>query len=200
MSISDIRPDLVPLDIHGMTAELAETYDEYVRDVSPDNMAVSLLTATYFLYLCRALKAKAVVDFGSGFSSYVAGYYAAEAGGYVDAVSVDDNDEWMKKTGEFIGARQIYTELMSWEHYQHTHHQHNVALYDLSSGDIRESGMELVARRTKPGGVVLFDDANHKSHREVMQAVAMKFRWDLYFLHEYTTDPYGRFTALLIKP
>ena len=200
MSILDIRPDLVPPDIDSMREELAGAYGTYTQTVSPNNMAVSIQTACYFLFLLRALDAKQAADFGSGFSSYVLGKYASESSHYVDAVSVDDNDEWMARTGEFLGSCHLYSELMSWEHYKHTHFQHDVALYDLANGDVRNAGMELVARRTKSGGVVLFDDAMHQGHRETMQAVAMKFRWDLYFLTEYTTDQYGRFAALMVKP
>jgi predicted O-methyltransferase YrrM len=197
--ILDVHPDLVPADIRSMCADLSGAYEEYVRDVSPNNMAVSLLTATYFLYLCRALNAHSVADFGSGFTSYVAGLYAKEAEG-VDAVSVDDDEEWLEKTRTFIEARHLKSDLMMWEDYKHTHTAHDVACYDLANGEVRNAGMELVARRTKPGGVVLFDDAMHAGHRAEMERVAHKFRWDLFFLHEYTTDQYGRFAALMIKP
>ncbi len=200
MSVADVRPDLVPPDIKSVCDELVGAYGTYTQDVSPNNMAVSLQTAAYFLFLLRALKAKRAVDFGSGFSSYVLGKYASGQGQYIDAVSVDDSPEWMERTGEFLASAHLYTELMSWEHYQNTHHQHDVALYDLGNGEVREAGMELVARRTRPGGVVLFDDAQHEGHRNRMQEVAAKFRWDLFFLTEYTTDQYGRFTALLVKP
>jgi predicted O-methyltransferase YrrM len=200
MTIADSRPDLAPADIGSLHSELGDVYGEYTRGVSPDNMAVSLETATYFLYLCRTLGARSVADFGSGFSSYVVGLYASEAAHDVDTVSVDDDPEWLAKTAGFLGEQHVYSELMSWEHYKHTHHQHDVALYDLGNGEVREAGMELVARRTKSGGVVLFDDAMHEGHRNRMQEIATKFRWDLYFLHEYTMDKYGRFTALLVKP
>lgn len=199
MSILDIHPHLVPPDIGSMCADLSDVYNEYTRDVSPNNMAVSLRTAVYFLYLCRALDARSVADFGSGFTSYIAGLYAQEVGG-VDAASVDDNAEWLEKTRTFIEARQLKSDLMLWDDYKHTHTAHDVACYDLGNGEVRNAGMELVARRTKPGGVVLFDDAMHAGHRSEMERVAHKFRWDLFFLHEYTTDQYGRFAAVMIKP
>lgn len=199
VNIFNVRPDLVPPDLDSLIAELRDQYGDYTANVSPDSMAVSIQTAAYFLFLLRALNAKQAADFGSGFSSYVLGKYADEADHYVDAVSVDDSPQWLERTGDFLEAAELHTELMSWEHYRHTHFQHEVALYDLGNGAVREAGMEVVARRTKAGGVVLFDDANHEGHRNQMQEVARKLHWDLYFLHEYTTDHYGRFTALLVK-
>ncbi len=163
-------------------------------------MAVSLKTASYFLHLLRVLDAKSAADFGSGFSSYVLGKFADETHHYVDAVSVDDDPEWLEKTEAFLGFRHVYTELMSWEHYQHVHFQHDVALYDLASGDVRNAGMELVCRRTKSGGVVLVDDMHAATHRETIEGIAKRFRWDLYFLYDWTQDEYGRFAALLVKP
>ncbi len=199
MSIADVRPDLVPPDLDKLCEELAGAYEEYTSKVSPDNMAVSIKTAAYFLFLLRALDAVRPADFGSGFSSYVLGKYASEHGQYVDATSVDDSAEWLERTGEFLSSAHLYTELMSWSHYKNTHHHHDVVLYDLGNGQLREIGMEMVARRTVSGGVVLFDDVQHESHRAQMQDVATKVRSKLYFLHEYTSDQYGRFAALLVK-
>ena len=198
MSLLDVRPDLVPPSMD-LRDELAFAYEEYTRDVSPDNMAVSLLTATYLLFLCRSRNARRVADFGSGFTSYVLARYASETE-KVTVTSVDDSEEWLGKTKTFIEARGLRSNLTMWDDYKEADIHHDVACYDLGKGDVREAGMELVARRTRPGGVVLFDDAMHYSHRVAMERVAEKFRWDLYFLQDDTTDYYGRFAALLVRP
>lgn len=199
MTLADVRPDLVPpsMDIRD---ELVGVYDEYTRDVSPDNMAVSVLVASYLLYLCRSLKATHVADFGSGFTSYTLAKYATEVDEPVTVTSVDDNEEWLGKTKTFIEARGLRSNLTMWYDYQDADIHHDVACYDLGSGATREAGMELVARRTRPGGVVLLDDAMHYSHRVAMERVARKFKWDLFFLQDDTTDYYGRFAALLVRP
>jgi predicted O-methyltransferase YrrM len=196
--IADVRPDLTPVSMD-LRSELAFAYDEYTRDVSPDNMAVSLLTATYLLFLCRSLGAKRVADFGSGFTSYVLARYAAETEA-VTVTSVDDDAEWLGKTKTFIETRGFRSNLTMWDDYCEADIHHDVACYDLGKGDVRNRGMELVARRTRPGGVVLFDDAMHDGHRSVMEAISREFRWDLFFLQDQTTDSYGRFAALLVKP
>ena len=113
---------------------------------------------------------------------------------------MDDNEEWLDKTGQFLDGSGLKSELLTWEDYKVTHTGHDVACYDLGGGDVRERGMELVARRTRPGGVILFDDAHHDGHRRQMVDIAERFRWDLFFLQDLTTDSYGRFGALMVRP
>lgn len=189
---------LIP-DIHGSMNELAEAYGEYTRDVSPNNMAVSLETATYLLFLCRTFHALRVADFGSGFTSYVLAKYAAETDEPVTVTSVDDNEEWLGKTKTFLEAHGLRSNLTMWDDYKNADICHDVALYDLANGEIRNSGMELICRRTRPGGAVIMDDAHHDGHRAEMNRVARKFRWQLHYLTDDTVDQYGRFSALMIR-
>ena len=200
MTILTALPDLVPADIGTAKDELADVYVDYTKTVSPDNMAVSLLTATYLLFLCRTLKARHVADFGSGFTSYVLARYAAETDGPVTVTSVDDDREWLERTGTFLDRYGLRTNLTMWDDWQDTKIRHDVGCYDLSRGDIRDAGMEQVARRTRPRGVVVLDDAHHEGHRETMRKVSKRLRWDLYGLQDYTTDHHHRFAALLVRP
>ena len=180
--------------IHG------DAYRDYTERVSPDNMAVSIRVAAYLMFLCKSRHALRVADFGSGFTSYILATYAAETDEAVTVTSVDDDEEWLKKTGEFLAERDLHTNLTMWSDYQDAEIHHDVACYDLGSGAVRDGGMDLVVRRTRPGGVVLFDDANHLGHRKTMREIAERYRFDLYGLQAETTDMYGRYDALMVRP
>lgn len=185
-------------DTDSLRFELANVYERYVGKVSPDNMAVSLKTAVYLLHVCRTVEAKVVADFGSGFTSYVLAYYADQAPYEVTVRSVDDDAGWLAKTGLFLAEHDLSSNLHLWDEYLEFDLKHDVACYDLGRGDVRDSGMAEVAERTRPGGLILFDDAQHEGHRDTMTNLALRHHWDLHFLQDETTDTYGRFAALMV--
>ena len=58
---------------------LAPEHRTYTRDVSPDPIAISLELSVFLSVVCDALGPRAILDLGSGFSSYVFRSYAKEA-------------------------------------------------------------------------------------------------------------------------
>ncbi len=189
---------------HGdLTSELADAYAEYTRDVSPNNMAMSLESAGYLLFLCRSRRAKRVADFGSGFSSYVLAHHAETADYEVLVDSVDDDRDWMAKSEQFCAAHSMALtdhRFYLWDFYAKQDHKLDLSFHDLASGAKREAAMSYVADWTVPGGVVMFDDAHHVGHRQEMGKVCRDRGWRCYPLHDWTRDSYGRFSALGMSP
>lgn len=181
-------------------AELADAYDEYTANVSPDNMAVSLIAATYLLSVCRDKKLVDVADFGSGFTSYVLAHYARTADYPVTVTSIDTDPEWLARTDEFLTAHELQSRLVLWDDYLTEEQAHDLICYDLGGGDVREAGMPVVLDRISPNGVVLFDDAQHIGHADAMRAACRARRRDLYSLRDETLDDYGRFMAVSVRP
>ena len=182
------------------TEELADKYAEYTATVSPDNMAISLETSARLLAECRETGSRRVADFGSGFSSWTLGHYATTAPYPVTVVSVDTSEEWLGKTRQFIGREHHAAHrLMLWDEYQAGEYVHDLALYDLDRGHIRNQGMAIVAANLATDGRLIFDDAQHVGHRAQMVRTCQHNRMDLRYLQDDTTDSYGRFAAMGVR-
>jgi predicted O-methyltransferase YrrM len=178
-----------------LRAELVPAYVDYCWNVSRRSMALSLETAVLLWQVCRAAGAASVADFGSGFSSYVLRRYAAETGG-VTVTSVDDNAVWLARTAEFAGRHGVGGgEFVLWADYQASPGgPHDVVLHDLAGGKVREAAMAFVAGRVRPGGHVVFDDAQHDGHRASMVALGDRFEW--VDVRKRTEDQIGRYAML----
>lgn len=177
-------------------------YERYVTSVSSAGMALSLPTSTYLDALCRATEPTRVLDLGSGFSSYILRRYAADHGG-VDVVSVDDNEGWLEKTGEFLDAVDTprLGALVPWATFSaQAHEPFDLILHDLAMGGLRDSAMWQAAGLTAPGGWLVLDDAQAPSHRQTMRAVATDGQLEWYSLRRWTLDDIGRWATIAHRP
>ncbi len=87
--------------------EILPFYQDYVKNVSNPIMALSLELSVFLLLLCDFIKPKNILDFGSGFSSFIFRYYAAHYVNNQSTIiwSLDDSQEWLDKTSEFLIAQ-----------------------------------------------------------------------------------------------
>lgn len=177
--------------------ELQDAYIEYVVNVSPDWMAMSFNAAQFLSELCEQHRPGVVADFGSGFSSFVLRRYAARYGAQV--WSVDDDPEWLSRTREFLGEYGLPVDRLNlWSEWVDSDGPAlDVAFHDLGCGTIRESSMWPIADRMRPGGFLVFDDAQNDSHYNVMFDVAAAHGWALRLL-PVTRDGNGRYDAMCV--
>ncbi len=180
--------------------DIATAYLDYVQNVSPSYMAIGLRAALHIWFLCHSAKPKTVTDFGSGFTSYVLAQYAAEAQHDVEVTSVDDSPEWLDKTGEFLDRYDATHTLRSWDDWQASPTDHDLAVYDLAGGKIREAGMAPVARRATGPRIVYFDDMQHETHRQSAIKASKANSLVLRSLCPETLDGFMRFGAIAYKP
>ena len=210
-AISDARrlraahPELVPSETHWeiIQAGLSTPYRIYVSTVSTPGMAVSLPTAIYLYHLCCATRPASVLDLGSGFSSYVLRRYARFEDQSVTTTSVDDDDEWLTRTADFLRQHDSEADgLRVWSEYQASAEvlKHDLVFHDLASGELREATMAFAIQQLSPRGVVVFDDAQHLGVRERMHAEAARVGLELFSLRMRTLDELGRWAVLGVKP
>jgi predicted O-methyltransferase YrrM len=196
------EPRFVPSDAERdeNTALLEPAYRTYVTDVSTPGMASSLETSSYLLHLCHVLHPRAVIDLGSGFSSYVFRLYAAQADG-TSVTSVDDSAEWLEKTATFLRNSGLPDDgLVEWTTFQNpAYDSYELVFHDLAGGDLRESAMGLAISRVAPGGVIVFDDAHHDGHREQMREEARRADIRLFSLRALTVDSINRWAMLGVR-
>jgi predicted O-methyltransferase YrrM len=164
-------------------------------------MAVSLQTASVLLCLCRRLRARRVLDLGSGFSSYVLRMWAEESESPGQVLSVDDSAQWLERTGRFLVSQALPAAgLLDWERFRPEASRlepFDVLFHDLAGGQLREDAMPIAfACLTRPSGVILLDDAHHAGHRRAMRRLARANGFDLFSLRRVTLDSSRRFAML----
>jgi len=196
---------LVASELGTAQSHLSPPYQAYVRDVSSAAMAASLRTAGVLLYLCRRLRARRVLDLGSGFSSYVLRTWVAESGAPGQVLSVDDSAEWLERTGQFLASQgRAATGLLAWERFRQEVSRlepFDVVFHDLAGGQLREEAMPIAFACVKrPSGVILLDDAHHAGHRQAMRRLARADGFDLFSLRRVTLDASRRFAMLAVPP
>lgn len=171
-------------------------YVDYCLNYSRRGMAISIETATFLAYVCSATKARRVLDLGSGFTSYVLRCVADEA------VSVDDSPEWLARTGDFLTEYKVpVTGLKLWGDWvSDPGDPYDVIIHDYSAGKKREAAMWNAAANLAPGGVLIFDDAQHDSHRAEMLKVAACHRLRMVDIREVTEDEVHRYALMAVKP
>src|SRR6266700_671195 len=78
-------------------AALLPAYADYTANVSPAPITIALELAIFLRVVCEQLQPRAILDLGSGFSSY-----AFRASPVASAVySVDDSRAWLEETRAF---------------------------------------------------------------------------------------------------
>lgn len=84
--------------------KILPTYEDYITKVSTEIMAISLELYVFCILICDIIRPQKVVDFGSGYSSYVFRSLTSITGeDYQPTIwSVDDSAEWIDKTKTFL--------------------------------------------------------------------------------------------------
>jgi predicted O-methyltransferase YrrM len=174
---------------------LVGPYVDYCLNVSRRGMAISIETATLFAYICSVKRAIRVLDLGSGFTSYV-----ARCVGDV-AVSVDDSQEWLDKTAEFLTRYKVSTDgLIMWDDWvTDPGGPYDVIIHDYSAGEKREAAMWDAAGVLAHDGVLIFDDAQHDGHRAEMFRVAEHHGLRVVNVQPVTEDEVHRFALMAVK-
>jgi hypothetical protein len=182
-----LHPDKAAL--YPLRQALIPAYIDYCQHVSRRSMAISIETATFVWHVCRQTDARVTADLGSGFTSYV----LRRHGG--DVTSVDDSPVWLDRTGAFLRKwRMPTTGLVDWDDWPAG--PYDLIVHDFACGDLRNQSMWAAAERLAPGGVIVFDDAQHEGHRTEMQRVSDAFGLQLTDVRDFTVDAVLRFAAV----
>lgn len=190
-----LQPDREAIFPH--VGPLIEPYREYCLTVSKRGMAASLETCAYLMWLCHELQPGSVVDYGSGFTSYVLRSYAASQDRPVRVVSVDDNEGWLVKTGTFLGRHGLsQSGLMLLDEWLARDEMFDLAIYDLGGGEVRNEHM---LRATQLAGTILYDDAQAPQHHFRMAEVAQECGMVLLDVYRQTLEITCRYAAVATR-
>lgn len=190
---------LVPLENENFRHRqmLMPTYQDYVANVSWADHAVSLRTAALLHQLCEERAPRALLDTGSGYSSYVLWDYAQRTGAQV--VSVDDDPTWMAKTQKFLTDRGLADvgRLVLWQDFSREDPgPFDLIFHDMGVYELRISSMEWVSQLVSANGCIVYDDLQDAGvRREAKRVTAARDR-RLASLVQVTNDEIGRYAAI----
>lgn len=181
-------------------AEVEPLYREYIGLGFDAGYVISVETAAYALALARHMGATRVADFGTGFTSVVMGLHASQVGGMVD--SVDSSVDWAIKTKHALRWFKLPDEgVLPWGAWSASGRGgYDLVVYDYSVGQEREDGMAPATAALRPGGAILFDDAQHGTHNLTAHRAVEGRGGQMINLAPWTSDGFGRWALLGILP
>lgn len=182
------------------TAEYASAYENYIHSESNDKMAISLRLSGFLVFLCHRIQPKIIIDFGSGFSSYILRSTAAK---YPDMIvhSVDSDPIWLEATQSFLEERGISTDHMYMleEYLRRRFDFGDLILFDIMhSGD--RSRLELLEKLevwVRPTSIVILDDMHKSKFRKPVLSWTRLQGIGHIDLKLLTKDDFGRYSSLL---
>ena len=179
---------------------LKEQYSYYTKNISTPNMAASLELIIFISRLCRAMKFRKLLDMGSGFTSFCLRYHA-KTDLLVKVWSVDDNEQWLEKTQQYLKRNELSTEnLVTLQHFISSGEGgFDLLLLDLNFVEERKKYIQLAVERCSPGGIILFDDVHKREFLWEILQQTKNFPVKLYDLKAITLDEFGRYALLAIK-
>ena len=178
---------------------IKSAHRRYVADVSSTEMAVSLNTVCLLLAFCEKMQPSSILDLGSGFSSFALRSYARQKHD-VKVYSVDDNQEWLRKTGDFLSASGLSTKnLMTWDEFRKSDlKDFELVFHDLGSMELRAQALPDVLGRVKPAsGVLILDDMHKPDYACFVGASLQGRRLNHLNLKPFTIDEIGRYAHLV---
>lgn len=191
LDLDTLRPDTALLH------RLREVQGAYIRDVSKRNdVTMSVEVAALACSLCSVLRARFVLDLGSGFSSCA---LRTETESIID--TVDHDPEWLAATRRFLSARNLDVErLHLWSDFSDGDRSYDFILHDLGGMERRAKALDLLWSWLAPGGVILLDDMHKKQFRLAADAFLARVDHVRLDVAPITTDGYGRYAYLVRRP
>ncbi len=157
--------------------DIEKAYNEYVPAVSRADYAMSLEQARYLWQLCEERKPRRLVDFGTGFSSFILRSWAKANG--AEHWGVDTNEDWRSKTMLFLINHDLdYRHIVMWDKaLEWKPGEFDLAYFDCSEIIARSWYLRRALDMVAPGGVMVVDDTNHQHYRDVVTEHASYARY-----------------------
>lgn len=183
---------------------LAPHHRTYVSSVSTEDVVASLETCVFLYAMCDILNPSRIADLGSGFSSFMFRAWAKNSGRSAEVWSVDDSDEWLDATRDYLTGEGVSSEnVISWEEFTADGRGHfDLVFHDISSKiAFRIAALPKAMELASPGGVVVLDDVHKKKkYQTFLRRTLAEAGEDYYDLKSLLKDRYGRYAWLVIRP
>ena len=133
--------------------KILPTYEEYISKVSSEIMAISLELSVFCILMCDMIRPNKIVDFGSGYSSYIFRSLTTIIGeDYQPTIwSVDDSEEWIIQTKNFLSSYNISSDnVIIWDAFiKQNLCTFDFILYDLGGFEFRKDNLKQIIKLRK---------------------------------------------------
>ena len=182
--------------------KLLPTYEEYITKVSNEIMAISLELSVFCILICDIIRPKKIVDFGSGYSSYVFRSLISIIGGnYQPTIwSVDDSADWIDKTKTFLDSCNISSDnVIIWDEFINQNlGSFDLILYDLGGFEFRKANLKQIIKFCNKNGMIIFDDMHSAEYGRYLNKILKKSNCTCYDIRYYTLDKINRYSKLAV--
>ena len=177
-------------------------HEYYIRNISTPQMAMSCEAALDLFGLMDDHRPRALVDFGSGFSSFVLRWYAREIDPRALVCSVDDDVQWLGKTRDFLRYEGLNLDLMfTLDEFLSSNYRDgfDLVFYDLGNLGTRISNLPVALDALAFRGTIVFDDMHKPTLAQAVREELRERNWSLISRKKETLDKFGRFVEIAHK-
>jgi hypothetical protein len=165
-------------------------------------MAISLELSVFCILMCDLMRLQKIVDFGSGYSSYIFRSLTSIIGeDYQPTIwSVDDSAEWINKTKTFLSSHNISSDnVITWDAFiQQNLCTFDFILYDLGGFDFRRDNLKQIIECCDKNGMIIFDDMHSAEYGRYLNKVLKKSNCTCFDIRYYSKDKFGRYSKLAV--
>lgn len=183
-----------------ITGKIKRSYDNYTETISSDIMAASLEASVLLMALCNCSHPRSILDLGSGFSSFVFRSYCKNSDVQPAITSVDDDDEWLKKTKDFLSLNNVHIQqLLPWKDFiNNKPSSFDLIFYDIGGFPFRIQWLEyILTNYGKKGSTVVIDDMHHAGYGLYVKDLLKKKGIRSYNIRNLALDSFGRYPLLI---
>jgi predicted O-methyltransferase YrrM len=169
---------------------LLPAYRAYTATISPDPIAISLELAVFLYVVCEATNPNAMLDLGSGFSSYVFRSYAKSKDRFPLPVtySVDDSTKWLDETRRFLQHHECDCHnLWTWNDFlKRDRPSFDLVLQDMGDLGTRRRMLAQVLDMCGPAGMLVIDDMHVPGYRRALARELERLQHSYFSLRTFT--------------
>jgi len=194
-------PEEVEKHMQAFREIISPYYDDYIRTVSSEVMAMSLELAIFMLALCEITRPKKVVDFGSGFSSFCLRFWIKNYSPETEVYSVDDASDWLVKTREFLHRNNLSDDhVLTWEEFTRgSHGKFDLVLYDFGTFPVRKESLNTVVDYASQPSVLILDDMHQADYALYVKDTLTRRNLECLSARNYTLGKFSRYAYLSLQ-
>lgn len=179
--------------------KLKYSHHDYISNFSVGTSAASLEVSAIIYSICEIIDCKNLVDFGSGYTSYVLRKYEKDQKKNLSIYSIDSSVTWLDTTKNFIKKQNCpEKKLITWSEFENNNsYDFDLAVIDIRPIQRRVQIIEKFLKINKKNTVLIIDDL-HKDHLKLpILKLSEKYKFIIYDLKDLTLDNFGRYAGII---
>lgn len=199
--LNDFEPSLCDVQIDKTVRnKIYSAYCEYTHQISSENMAISFDLSILTVKLLLKYSPENILDFGSGFSTFLFSFYKKNIRPNCNIDTIDDNELWLKKTCKFLEQYNLNGVNLYLFSNKKIHNQYDIILFDFNYVEERIKYINECIQHLKPGGIIIIDDVHKFNYGlEVINIFKQYPQIQLFNAENLTKDKFGRFSFIGIN-